>query len=167
MPESLLTILKFVFLAVLYLFFIRVLRAVWVETTAEVAPSPAPPSGRGGGDRPRPAAAVAPARAGKARPAATAGRLRVVAPAAQKGRTFDLGDELTIGRAPGCQVSLPEDTTVSQLHARVFRRDGTYWVEDLGSTNGTWVNRKQLTGAVALRRGDRVQVGETVLEVTR
>ncbi len=53
------------------------------------------------------------------------------------------------------------------LHARLFRRDGRLWVEDLGSTNGTFVNRKKVAAPVALRRGDRLQVGTTVLEVTR
>lgn len=71
-----------------------------------------------------------------------------------------------MGRAPGCGVQLV-DPTVSQLHARVFRRDGSLYVEDLGSTNGTWVNRSPVTGPAALRRGDRVQFGSTVVEVAR
>jgi pSer/pThr/pTyr-binding forkhead associated (FHA) protein len=63
-------------------------------------------------------------------------------------------------------VSLP-DTTVSQLHARVFRRDGRVYVEDLGSTNGTWLNRARVSAAVPMKRGDRLQFGSTVLEVAR
>src|SRR5581483_12111807 len=82
-------------------------------------------------------------------------RLRVVAPAAAKGRVYELADELTVGRAPGCQVSLADDSTVSQLHARLFRRDGRLFVEDLGSTNGTFLNRRPVRAAVAIRRGDR------------
>jgi len=73
---------------------------------------------------------------------------------------------VTVGRAPGCGVSL-QDTTVSQLHARVFRRDGRLYVEDLGSTNGTFVNRVPVSAPVPLNRGDRLQVGGTVLEVSR
>jgi pSer/pThr/pTyr-binding forkhead associated (FHA) protein len=72
-----------------------------------------------------------------------------------------------VGRAPGCGVSLPEDTFISQLHARVFRRDGSLFVEDLGSTNGTFLNRKAVSAAVPLRKGDRLQVGKTVLEVAK
>ena len=64
-------------------------------------------------------------------------------------------------------MSLEGDTFVSQLHARLYRRDGRMWVEDLGSTNGTYVNSKRLTSPLSLRRGDRVQVGRTVLELTR
>ena len=152
MPESLLTILKFCLLALVYLFFLRVLRAVWAEV-----------GGRGGGAAP---AVPAPARMRVAGSRGTASRLRVVEPPALRGRSFELGEELTVGRAPGCQIAL-DDSYVSQLHARVFRRDNQFYVEDLGSTNGTYLNRKKVTGPVAVRRGDRLQVGKTVLEVTR
>ncbi|MDQ6615678.1 MAG: FHA domain-containing protein, partial [Actinomycetota bacterium] len=91
----------------------------------------------------------------------------MLAPPQQQGVTFELGDELTVGRASGCGVSLPDDTFVSTLHARVFRRDGSLYVEDLGSTNGTFVNDRPVTGAIAFHRGDRLQVGKTVLELAR
>ena len=156
MPESLLTILKFCFLALLYLFFVRVVRAVWAEVTGpRAAPPPAP----------------APARRGKQPKAASSkagggGRLRILEPDQLKGRTFDVAGELTIGRAAGCQIPL-DDSYVSQVHARVFRRDGDLLVEDLGSTNGTYLNRKKVDGTVPIRRGDRLQIGRTVLEVTK
>jgi pSer/pThr/pTyr-binding forkhead associated (FHA) protein len=89
-----------------------------------------------------------------------------VAPAEQKGRSFELNGELTVGRAAGCQVAL-EDNYVSQLHARVFTRDGTVWVEDLGSTNGTYVNDRRVSSPLAVRRGDQLKVGSTVLELKR
>jgi pSer/pThr/pTyr-binding forkhead associated (FHA) protein len=152
-PESLLTILKFVFLALVWLFFARVLRAVWAELSpAAVAPSPTQ------GSVGTPAAAT-----GRGIP----GRVKVVEPAETRGRIFDLADELTIGRAPGCQIALEDDKAVSQLHARLFRKDGRLFLEDLGSTNGTYLNAKKVTGPVALHRGDRLQVGRTVLEVTK
>ena len=153
MPDSLLTILKFCFLALLWLFFLRVLWAVWAEV-ATPAPASAPAGGR---SRAAPASA----------PAADSARLRVVEPADRRGTTYDLGDEITVGRASGCQVALPDDSYASQLHARIFRKDGRLWLEDLGSTNGTYLNAKPVTAPVALRRGDRVQVGRTVLEVAR
>ena len=80
---------------------------------------------------------------------------------------FPLGEEVTIGRAPGCSVPLADDTYVSQLHARIYIREGQPFVEDLGSTNGTFLNRSRLTQTMPLRRGDRVQVGQTVLEVVQ
>jgi len=147
-PESLLRVLNGLLLVLVGLFFLRVLRAAWVQVNAPPitppAAAPPPPAGP----------PVAPI------------RLRVLEPPEQRGRTYDLSDEVTVGRAPGCGVSLP-DTTVSQLHARVFRRDGSFYLEDLGSTNGTWLNRGRVGVAVPLKRGDRVQVGTTLLEVTR
>lgn len=158
MPESLLTVLKFCFLALLWLFFLRVLWAVWSEVRAP-APVAAPS---------RPAAGGGPPGRGSGGPPATgAMRLKVVEPAAARGTTYDLADELTVGRAGGCHVALTEDTFASQLHARLYRRDGRVWLEDLGSTNGTYLNGQPVTEPVALRRGDRVQAGRTVLEVTR
>jgi hypothetical protein len=167
MPESLLTALKFIFLGLLYLFFIRVIRAVWVElrepksVQVAVAPPP-PPAGR--------ATARVGGAAGSARgPWAGANhdpeRLVLLEPVAQYGQVFELGDELTVGRATGCGVALPDDTFVSTLHARVFRRDGALFVEDLGSTNGTFVNDRPVTGTVPFHKGDRLQVGKTVLEL--
>jgi pSer/pThr/pTyr-binding forkhead associated (FHA) protein len=94
----------------------------------------------------------------------------VVEPADRRGQAFELGDELTVGRAQGCQVRV-DDTYASQLHARIFRRDGQFFVEDLGSTNKTYLNRKgtrnkeQVVGSMPIRIGDRLMIGKTVLEV--
>ena len=155
MPETLLTILKLFFLALLYLFFFRVLRAVWAELTAPVVPVAAP----GQAGRPAPRRGAAPTRGEL--------RLKIVEPPADRGKVYDLGDELTVGRASGCQIAIPDDTYVSQLHARIFRRDGQIFVEDLGSTNGTFLNRKKVSAPQPLRRGDRLQIGKTVLELGR
>ena len=149
MSESLLNVLKLLLLGLVYLFFIRVLRAMWFQVTAPVVTP--------GND--------ATLRAGSSAAGASA-RLRIVDGADGKGKTFDLTDEVTVGRASGCQVALT-DPTVSQLHARIYRKDGKLYVEDLGSSNGTFVNRKKVSNAVAIRRGDRIALGGTVLEVTR
>ena len=114
-------------------------------------------------------AAEAQARAGGPtgdRAAASTARsaLRIVAPAELKGRSYPLGDEITVGRAAGCQVTI-DDTYASQLHARVFQRDGQVFVEDLGSTNGTYLNRRKVTGPMQIQRGDKLQIGNTVLEL--
>ena len=69
----------------------------------------------------------------------------------------------TIGRE--ADVSLPNDTAASRQHARVTKADGDYWVEDLGSTNGTWVNRHRIRRMVELHRGDIIEVGEHRFEV--
>ena len=157
MPDPVLTLLKYVFLAILYLFFLRVLRAVWVELREPKA-APVPPADE-------PVAAVVP----PASPPDRFGpeRLVVVSPSENKGTEFALPEEVTVGRAGGCGVLLPEDTFVSQLHARLFRRDGSLFVEDLGSTNGTFLNGRKVTAAVPIGKGDKVQFGRTTLEVRK
>lgn len=156
MPDPVLTLLKYVFLAILYLFFLRVLRAVWVELR-EPKPAPLIPVPEG-----------APV-SGDASPTGRVGpeKLVVVAPPEKKGTEFALPDEVTVGRAGGCAVLLPDDTFVSQLHARLFRRDGSLFLEDLGSTNGTFLNGRKVTAAVPIRKGDKVQFGRTTLEVRK
>ena len=149
MPEPLLDVLKLCLLALLYLFFLRVMRAVWTEVTPPRAASQGAPTTRVRRDR---------------RPRGRPSQLVIVEPAETRGRAFPVGDELTVGRAAGCHITL-EDNYVSQLHARVFTRDGQVMVEDLGSTNGTYLNRTKVTAPVAVKRGDRLKVGMTVLEV--
>ena len=178
MDEQLLTILKLCLLALLYLFFLRVLRAVWTEvrgprtvdrrarkgTAPALAAAPA-------GAAPVPVAPL-PAAAesrGSRRAERKADRhsvtgLAIVEPANLRGTSFPLADEITVGRAAGCHVTL-DDTFASQIHARVFNRDGQIYVEDLGSTNGTYLNRNKVAGPQVMHRGDRLQVGNTVLEL--
>jgi hypothetical protein len=154
--QNLLRALEVLLVALVWLFFFRVIRAVWVE----VRP-------------PRPADSVADVHVGMpASPTAARRRgrrslrLTLVEPESQRGESFELTDEVTIGRAPGCGVRV-DDAYTSNLHARLFRRDGSLWLEDLGSTNGTWVNGERVDEPVKLGRGDLLQVGGTVFEVTR
>jgi pSer/pThr/pTyr-binding forkhead associated (FHA) protein len=153
MPDQLLNLLKLFLLLLLYLFFLRVLRAVWAEVNPpKVVEAPAKPKREKGARR-----AAASRKHG---PLA----LRLVAPPEVKGRSYPLTQEITVGRAAGCQVTI-DDTYASQLHARVFLRDGQVYVEDLGSTNGTYLNRRKVTGPMQVQRGDKLQIGNTVLEL--
>lgn len=68
------------------------------------------------------------------------------------------GDRLTIGRRPDAGVFL-DDVTVSRDHARVLVRNGEYWLEDLGSLNGTYVNRRRIDSH-RLEDGDEMQIGK-------
>lgn len=159
MPEQLLTVLKLCLLALLYLFFLRVLRAVWTEVNPPkqaVAPKPVTPV---------PATTRARRRAARARrrPAVPT-RLVIVEPPARAGTEFALGPDMTVGRAPGCDLVFDEQY-VSQVHTRIFSREGAAFVEDLGSTNGTWVNGARAVGQTPARLGDRIQVGNVVMEV--
>jgi hypothetical protein len=149
--------LQWLVVVVLFLFFLRVIRAVWVEVR------PAGARLTRGERRTLNKAAPAP-------PAPRARKhlhLEVVEPADHKGQSYDLDDELTVGRSPGCGVPTTYDAYSSTVHARLFRRGEQLWVEDLGSTNGTYVNAERITQAVRLGRGDLLQVGATVFEVSR
>ncbi|MFN2526334.1 MAG: FHA domain-containing protein [Actinomycetota bacterium] len=148
MPDLVLDLLKYVFLAVLYLFIARAVRAVYLEIR--------PPASR---------AASGPER-GSTRRGKPPRHAAVVEGDARDGKVFELGSELIIGRADKCHVVL-DDTYVSQLHARIFSRGEAYLVEDLGSTNGTYLNRRRVSSPTEVHRGDRVKVGKTVLEMRR
>ncbi len=155
MTEQLLRLLTGFLLVLLYLFFLRVIRAVWTEVNAP---------------RTAPAMSAPAAKRGRARRHARPSRsnhpqLRVLEPAGLRGRAFALDEEITLGRAAGCQVPL-DDAYASQVHARVFERDGHWYVEDLGSTNGTYLNRRRVAGPMVIKRHDRLQIGNTVLELT-
>lgn len=152
MPDQLLNLLKLFLLLLLYLFFFRVVRAVWAEMS--------PPRT----EAPRAKRAEKAPRRARSRAKGGQPQLRVLAPAELKGRTFPLGEEITVGRAAGCQVTL-DDSYASQLHARVYARDGKWFVEDLGSTNGTYLNRRKVSGPMVMQRGDKLQIGNTVMEL--
>jgi hypothetical protein len=210
MTDSVLNILKVALLGLLYLFFARVLWAVWSEvrgprpgtapaqasakaasgksgtakaaqakvatpplaagatdlTTASPVPPPPPPAPNAA---PQPTSQPAPTQGkAKGKPKSgrkgQVGRLIVLEPRVRKGTAIGLAHEVTFGRAPGCTVSVPDDSYVSQVHARVYRNGEVVIVEDVGSTNGTYVNGNRITTAVVLRPGDRIQFGTTVLE---
>ena len=161
--NAVLRIMQWGVIVLIFLFFLRVLRAVWVEMSPATIRKPR--SMRRQERREERAAAVVPSQPRPSRRRQL--YLKVVQPPEHAGRIYDLDDELTIGRSPGCGVSMPEDIYTSTLHARLFRRNDQLWVEDLGSTNGTFVNSEQITQAVRLGKGDLLQIGSTVFEVSR
>jgi len=182
MTDQVLTILKFVLLGLLYLFFARVLWAVWSEVRTPSrrpmigAPSHAASPAPSGETTPmgRPAAATA----AMSKPATTAKRskkqskqqrgratrLVMLEPRSRRGVTVALGGDIVLGRDPGCALMIDDDAYISQRHVRFYDYDGQPMVEDLGSTNGTFHNGSKLTGSKLLHPGDRVQAGTTVIE---
>lgn len=158
MSEQLLELLKLGMLALLYLFFVRVMWAVWTElrapaaervSVAGAATKIARPSGARGRER---------------QPLEPARVLRVVEPPDRAGLEFSLGPELSIGRAQDSVIVL-DDTYVSGHHAVVRAEGDGFRLDDLGSTNGTIHNGRPVTTSVPVARGDRIQIGTTVLEV--
>src|SRR5215213_11960122 len=82
------------------------------------------------------------------------------------GQTITLEQELVIGRSTPGLGSLGGDSEISRVHARVFHDpSGRLMVEDLGSTNGTFVNGNRVSGQQALNPGDQVRVGQTTMSV--
>src|SRR3954452_9030029 len=82
------------------------------------------------------------------------------------GQDIQLEQELVIGRSTPGAGSLGGDSEISRVHARVYRdASGQLMVEDLGSTNGTFVNGNRISSPTPLRPGDQLRVGQTTLGV--
>jgi pSer/pThr/pTyr-binding forkhead associated (FHA) protein len=145
-----LSAIKYGLLALLYLFIWRSFRRTARDLRV------AGPGSRGGGSSP-----------GKPRPAPpSATSVLVHPPDGGRARTFKLGPSMLVGRAPECEIRI-DDTYASQQHARLFGKNGSWYVEDLGSTNGTFVNDQRLAAPAVIHPGDRVRVGTTVMELRR
>jgi hypothetical protein len=113
------------------------------------APAPTGPTGR---------------TAGKERRGSGPARLVVVA-GPLSGTSLPLtGSSILIGRSPGSTLVLDDDYASSR-HARIFPQGDQWYVEDLGSTNGTFIGDDQVTGAVPLPVGVGVQIGRSVVEL--
>lgn len=95
-------------------------------------------------------------------------RLRVLdSPALEPGSAIEVTTATIVGRGPESLLRLDGDQTVSSRHARFDVRSDGIWVEDAGSTNGTFVNGARVTTPRLLHTGDVVRIGETDLRVER
>jgi hypothetical protein len=151
--EPLAVALKFGFLAVLYLFLMWVARSSMRDLArfegGTAAPEPAEPPGK---------------RRRSAAPDLRAGVdpvLEVVAAMGyEPGTTFDVRDGATLGRSDGADIRI-DDPFASSAHARVFPRGDFMYVEDMASTNGTYLNGRQLKSAERLKMADVIRIGDT------
>jgi len=146
--------LKFGFLVVLYLFLLWVARSSLRDLTqhddSSVVMSPD-----------EPAAVPRRERAGPDLRAGVDPRLEVVAAMGlDPGSAFEIGDSATMGRADGSDIPV-DDPFASSVHARIFPRGQFMYIEDMGSTNGTYLNGRRLRAAERLKVGDTVRIGET------
>lgn len=144
--------LKFGFLAVLYLFVLVIARSAFKDLRRTVAPAP-----DATGFHAAPAYAEAPRGPDGWLVVERGGGL-------EHGRRLDLIGGLSIGRSKEADVRI-EDRYASSLHARVFSREGRFYVEDMNSTNGTLLNGATLQGEAELIDGDSVQIGDTVFKL--
>jgi len=157
-----LTLVRIGFLAVLWLF---VIAAVGVVRTDLFGMSQ---RRRRSALRPQPAAPrPTKPRAKPARAPRLAPQQLLVTGGALAGTTLGLTDEqITIGRADDATLVLSDDYA-STRHARLFPQDGQWLVEDLGSTNGTYLDRQKVTQPTPVPIGVPIRIGKTVLELRR
>ena len=141
--------LKFGFIAILYLFLLWVVRSSLKDLRS---------MGGGGG------APSEPADATSLHPAAHGnGYAQLVverAPGHQSGLAYDIGESAVLGRGDAAEIRL-EDPFASSKHARLVRQGSVMVIEDMGSTNGTYLNEELLTGPQPLHPGDRIRIGDS------
>jgi FHA domain len=154
MDDPLAVALKFGFLAVLYLFLLWIARSAMKDLsragggTAAAEPVE-PPSRR------RRESALPDLRAG------VEPRLEVVAAMGHHpGTSFDVGSGATLGRSGGADINV-NDPFASSAHARIFQRGDYMYVEDMGSTNGTYLNGRPVRTAERLKVADTIRIGDT------
>jgi len=154
MDEPLAVALKFGFLVVLYLFLLWIARSAMKDlgrggdTVAAGAPVEPPNSRRRVSSVPDLRAGVAP-------------QLVVVAAKGyEPGAAWDIGSGAMMGRSDGAEIRV-EDAFASSAHARIFSRGDFMCVEDMGSTNGTYLNGRQIRSAERLKIGDVIRIGDS------
>ena len=152
--ELVVSLVKFGLLALLWLFVLSAVRVLRADLYG---------SARAG--RP-PAAAAAPPAAGRSGRRSAARQL-VVTEGPLAGTSLTLGDApITIGRADDSTLVLKDDYT-SGRHARLVPGDGAWLLEDLGSTNGTFLGSRKVSAPVPVPLGQPIRVGRTTLELRR
>lgn len=166
MSELTLTAIRLGFLALLWLFVlaaVSVMRSDLFGTKVTSRPRTSTRAGRP--SRPRPQRSARPSLPVRPRRGAPSNLVITEGPLA--GTSVRLGDgPVTIGRAQDCTLVLADDFT-SARHARLFARDGSWFVEDLGSTNGTYLERTKVIGQVVVPVGTPIRIGKTVLELRK
>ena len=160
MNELSLTIIRVAFLAVLWLFVIAAIGVVRTDLLG--GPLTARRSKARQAQAPRQGRPARPPRAGRGSP-----RVLGVTAGALKGTSLDLSQQqITLGRANDATLVLNDDYASSR-HARIFPQDGQWIVEDLGSTNGTYLDRQKVTRPMPVPLGVPIRIGKTVLELRR
>ena len=157
MSEIALTVIKVLFLALLWLFILSAVSVIRSDLFGRTVPAP---------DQPQPQELESPAPPSKRvrRPRGEP-RIMIITQGAQTGQSAELAaGVILIGRGADCQLILDDDY-VSTRHARVVGGDQGIYVEDLGSTNGTYVNGQRITAPTTIGLADTVRIGKTILRL--
>ena len=161
MNELSLTIIRVAFLAVLWLFVIAAIGVVRTDLLGGPSTTARRSKARQA-QAPRQSRPARPPRPGRGSP-----RSLLVTAGALKGTSLDLSQQqITLGRANDATLVLNDDYASSR-HARIFPQDGQWIVEDLGSTNGTYLDRQKVTRPMPVPVGVPIRIGKTVLELRR
>ena len=169
MTELTFTLLRLGFLVLLWVF---VFAAIGVLRRDLYGTKITARKGRGAAEAravagPAPARGSAPSAPTPATPAPTGPTRLVVTAGPLRGTTVPLSSSsILLGRAPSCTLVLDDDYSSSR-HARIFPQGGAWYVEDLGSTNGTYIDERRVTGTEPLPPGVSVRVGQSVVELQR
>lgn len=165
MNQLTLDLIKLAFLAVLWLFVIAavgVVRTDLLDQSAARSQRKAAKQQARQAPSPAPARPAKPARAGRGAPS-----VLLVTGGSLAGTAIQLTQQqITIGRAADATLVLTDDYA-STMHARLYPQNGEWIVEDLGSTNGTYLDKRKVTQPTAVPVGVPVRVGKTVLELRR
>jgi hypothetical protein len=165
-----LVLIRIGFLAVLWLFVIAAVGVIRTDLFGQAGRG-----GRGGRRRARTAQLADPmavpvpprARSKPQRPSRQSPQRLMVTVGSLAGTSMDLSDQqITIGRASDATLVLSDDYA-STRHARLFPQDGQWLVEDLGSTNGTYLDRQKVTEPTPVPLGVPIRIGKTVLELRK
>jgi pSer/pThr/pTyr-binding forkhead associated (FHA) protein len=160
MNELTLTLIRVAFLAVLWLFVIAAIGVVRTDISGSAGAKGR--ISRKQPQAPRPARPAKPPRARRGQP-----HVLVVTAGSLQGTTIDLAEQqITMGRADDATLVLNDDYASSR-HARLFPQDGQWIVEDLGSTNGTYLDRQKVSRPTPVPVGVPIRIGKTVLELRR
>ena len=156
-----LLLIRLAFLAVLWLFVITAVGVVRTDLFGQ-SPSSRKQKRQRQNARPRPARPARPAKPGRGEP-----QRLLVTGGPLSGTTLPLTEQqITIGRSNDATLVLNDDYASSR-HARLFPQDGQWIVEDLGSTNGTYLDRQKVTQPTPVPTGVPIRIGKTVLELRR
>lgn len=157
MVTILLTALRYVFLLLLILSIIKLIKFMAADLKAAA-------SGHNAESRPEPS--------GKSpNPPATTGRVALTVvessvSSLKPGDTLGFDEEAVIGRGERSDIVI-DGSFASARHARIYFKEGQYWLDDLASTNGTFLNGTQVKQPIVLADGDRIKIGGVIFQFVR
>ncbi|MFA5866824.1 MAG: FHA domain-containing protein [Actinomycetota bacterium] len=149
MAPGYVALINLVLILILYLFIWRVVKAIYIDIY----------------ERPVPYAEAREVMEQQQKAVPREAALEVVKSAyVNEGRVYPLTDLITLGRSTETDIVL-RDPLVSHQHSRIVKKLNTWYIMDLGSTNGTYVGKEMITGQTELKNGQKIRIGETVFQV--